>query len=374
MGKAILIILLGTMITFGVLNLNINTGLNLSTDKSLEYYAEAGARNISNSVAQMLIAKLGDDKSYRVNSQVSAGLMGGTASYTVINDIAGTDTLVKINVTGTYMGVNHQLTVRVKFPDPGSPIFPGGVMAAITTNNPVLTLGKLVVDGREHDINGNVLSNKGTKGIWTTSSFSRSGSSTVGGTYNKIDYPPAKSYNSNIVATEQKWGGGNYPNTPEGVMGGPDKGYSEGKLKALAMSHTKGSQYVTDPSSLTYPLKGITYIELGNNQSWQSMDIEGSGILIVHNSQLNAQMKNLNSGTFKGLIIADDLVHIHADIIGAVVCLSPNPSEGNCIGNGNGTVRYSAQAIYSSVPLTEGEGSPGFGLAKHRVEIIDWYE
>ena len=175
------------------------------------------------------------------------------------------------------------------------------------------------------------------------------------------------------MAVNQTWPGG-YPTTPDGVMGGAAKGYSEGKLKSIAQSKSGGSQYVTDPSKLTWPLTGVTYVELGNNGTWQSMSIDGSGILVVHNSYLNAQMKNLNSGTFKGLIIADDIVHIHSTIIGAVVGLTPNPSDGNCIGNGNGSVLYSAEAINKALPSGGSGLIAGFGRAKHRIEIFDWYE
>ena len=76
------------------------------------------------------------------------------------------------------------------------------------------------------------------------------------------------------------------------------------------------------------------------------MDLDGSeGIVVVHNDAKNAVMKNLNSGTFRGLIIVDDIVHIHAEIIGAVIVLSPTPAGGNCIGNGSGEVLYSSMTI-----------------------------
>ncbi|HRT71481.1 MAG TPA: hypothetical protein P5308_08985, partial [Syntrophales bacterium] len=48
---------------------------------------------------------------------------------------------------------------------------------------------------------------------------------------------------------------------------------------------------------------------------------------------------------FKGVLIVDDLVHVHNDIIGAVINLTTNPSFGNCIGNGNGRVLYSKVAV-----------------------------
>jgi len=62
-------------------------------------------------------------------------------------------------------------------------------------------------------------------------------------------------------------------------------------------------------------------------------------------------MKNLNSGTFRGLLIADDIIHIHGTIVGAVVSLTPSPSSGNAIGNGSGFALFSNTNILKA---TEG--------------------
>ncbi len=125
--------------------------------------------------------------------------------------------------------------------------------------------------------------------------------------------------------------------------------FAEGTLKTIAQSGRKGSQYVTDPSQLTLPLSGVTYVELPPGEIWGDTEVvdfgNGSGILVVHNAATNAAIKNLNYGSFKGVIIADDLVHIHNRILGGIVTLTPAPSEGNCIGNGTGDVFYSSQAV-----------------------------
>jgi len=111
---------------------------------------------------------------------------------------------------------------------------------------------------------------------------------------------------------------------------------------------------VTDPATLTFPLAGITYVELPAGATWQDVDFdESSGILVVHNAGRNALIKNLNDGTFRGLIIADDIVHIHAKIIGAIVSLTELPSEGNVIGNGSGDVLFSREALANVIGPTQ---------------------
>jgi hypothetical protein len=124
----------------------------------------------------------------------------------------------------------------------------------------------------------------------------------------------------------------------------------------MAQSGANGGQYVTASASLTFPLSGVTYVELASGDIWQSMDFgNSSGVLIVHNSSTNAAIKNLNSGTFKGLIVADDIEKIHIQIIGAVIALGSSPS-GNCIGNGSGEILYSSAALTQAASVAVGGG------------------
>lgn len=199
------------------------------------------------------------------------------------------------------------------------------------------------MDGRNRDLNGNVISHSGTLGISTVAPiFQQSGGSKVGGTVNWIDYFPKKNtlVNPVVIQTNAGW---NF-RTPDQVVQ-----FAEGTLKTIAQSGRKGSQYVTDPNNLTFPLSGVTYVELAPGAAWgytAGIDFgNSSGILVVHNAATNAIIQNLNTGSFTGVIIADDLVHIHNRILGGVVTLTPTPSEGNCIGNGTGDVFYSSQAV-----------------------------
>ena len=200
------------------------------------------------------------------------------------------------------------------------------------------------MDGRDHDSAGTLQAGQGVPGIWTTSTMTQGGNSRIGGTVSGSDFSPAKPGSPGTILTGQTWPGG-YPSSPDSVLGGPQLGFPEGTLKALAQSGVGGSQYNANPSTLTYPLRGVTYVELPSGGTWQDMSVEGEGMIVVHNTMRNAIMKNLSTGTFRGLIIADDIIHIHATIIGAIVGLTSSPSEGNCIGNGSGTVAYSTETV-----------------------------
>lgn len=375
MGKAALIVLLGGIVTLTMLTVNFQSKTTEARQIAVTSHANNQSRNICNSTVGMLMSTLADNPDYRTSTLQTRSLFNGTAVYSIKGVLlpSMTDSVIQIKVTGVYFGDSSSVEVSVRKPSGGG-FLPGPVKGAVSTNNPVETIGTLIVDGRDHDLSGNLIADNGTLGIWTTSSLSQKGNSKIGST-NGVDFAPSKkvSGNPNYVLTNQTYPGG-YPDTPDKVLGGASNGYPEGTLKSIAQSGKNGNQYVTDPSSLTSPFQGVTYVELPSGDTWQSMSIQGEGILIVHNSANNAIMKNLNHGTFKGLLIADDIVHVHADIIGAVVGLSPSPSSGNCIGNGNGTIKFSRQAIMDATGKTKSGGNSDFGYARQRLEVIQWYE
>lgn len=237
-----------------------------------------------------------------------------------------------------------------------------GVEAALTADCPVGTQGRLQIDGRDHDLDGNRVGG-GVKAINTTSYYIRKGNSKVGGVADGTTYAPSR--NKRV-----------YPNVvDEGVsrenMRNPDQvlGLPQGALKALAQTGANGSQYVTNPRDLSLPLSGVTYVELEKGVTWKPVHLkESGGILVVHNDQGSAYMKNINTGSFTGLVIADDITHLHTDILGAVYVLTDQPFIGNCMGNGKGTIRYSSQAV--SAALAEATVSGGSG----GVRAVSWRE
>ncbi len=271
--------------------------------------AEAGA-----SAATRAIAEGGD------GTVAETDFGGGTYEVTSTDNGDNTYTLV---TTGTYQGITRILQTDISVAS-----LSVSVRGAITSRANVTTLGNLTVDGRDYSAAG-VLVGAGTYGISTPGTYTRSGNSKTGGK----GIAPAKPVPAGTTETS---GPPPYPTTPEEVLG-----LSAGALDSLATS--------TAP---TFPMNGGIYYYTGN---LQAASISGSGILIVHNTAGNALLKNLNgSGTFKGLIIADDIEHIHNNILGAVVHLSATAS-GNCIGNGSGTVKYSSEVL-SNLSLSGVDG------------------
>ena len=407
MGKSVLIYVIGAFLIFTVAMLTSARIVDAGSQNSINYLSNAKARSICNSMTSILLSRLADSTDLRITEPETMSLLDGTATYTITevdesgeeeedddegedhegheDDDEGEDHeghedddehegalsgLIKIYVSAIYNNVTRFQVTYVSLSTNGT--IPSSVQSLITARNAVSTSGNLVVDGRNHSSSGSLSEDDGALAIWTTSSYSQTGNSKVGGTYETISYAPSKPGNSNVIKTFSTFSGG-YPDSPDEVFGGSSSGFTEGKLKSIAQSGDGGSQYVTNPSSLHFPLKGITYVELSSGGKWQSTNIEGSGILIVHNASGNSLIKNLNTGTFKGFVIADDIVHVHSSIIGAVFLLSSFPSDGNFIGNGNGSIVFSKDAITKATAIVS-NGADNYGFGKTRLIVLNSYE
>jgi hypothetical protein len=377
-GRSLAIILSGVIAIGSYIQYNMLQSSKRLTENVVNYTSRQMAQNIAQTGVYMGLRKLAENRNWRAG-YTNLPLMGGTVTVRVIDTVFNGRNVLGVVARakmpyGSFTDSSEQLPDTVGYSRAYLPkgFFPATVKAAITTNNPVSTLGTITVDGRDHDMNGNLISNSGTLGIWTTKTYTQSGSSKTGGTdsASRVDYEPAKPANIKTYKTNQVWPGG-YPGSPDSIIGGPSMGFPEGTLKAIAQSGINGSQYTTNPATLRSPLSGVTYVELASGSSWIGNPLEGSGILIVHNSSKNAILKNFNPGTafFKGLIIADDPVHIHNTVIGAIIGLSPSPSEGNCIGNGSGNVLFSNEAISTATGQLLGSSSGACDA-----QVLAWWE
>jgi len=258
----------------------------------------------------------------------------------------------KVIGVGIYAQRSHRVEVLVQTRSPN-------LRSAITANPPVKTLGTLTVDGRDYDEHGNAIPGQGGLAIECSDVIIRGGSSVYGGTNeNGEDFAPSTSYDPSITNENAVFDGG-FPASPDAVVG-----LAEGSLKAYAMSGANGSQYTTYPSTLTMPLRGVTYVELPDGGIWNDANLTGgsSGILVVHSAAKDAVLKNFY-GSFCGIIIADDVDKIHGTVIGNVTVIGPTAS-GNCIGNGEGKVLYSTHFIFDALG----------GLPKPDLEILSWWE
>lgn len=264
------------------------------------------------------------------------------------------DGMINVTSTGTAAdGTRRIIRAVLLKPNPQTTNIRGSINARAS----FAVLGNMVIDGRDHDLNG-IWTGPGKLGVSTTASFDTGGNASVGGS-TAADPPvtiaPAKSGYETVVEENATW---TPPTTPDAVFQLP-----EGTLKSMAQKGG-GSQYVTNPSLLTFPLGGVTYVELPAGGEWNGSGMGGgSGILIVHNTSTNAMLKNVTDGTFRGVLIADDLSQVKNIIIGSVTNLTASPADGSVLANGSGKILYSSTAVSSALTLFS-----------DTIQVISWKE
>lgn len=174
MGRVIIILILGSISIFGVVSINTNKSTTDATRNAAEFYKDVNARNIANSMIQMLQNRLSDSTTYRVNSPLEKSMFDGNAAYRVVDTVFAGDTLVKIQVTGSYLGVTRTATSFVK-------ITPGG-----TTTPPPPFMNYAVHSNGNLNLNGNITitdynNNNWNANIHTNGNFEMSGNNSIDG-------------------------------------------------------------------------------------------------------------------------------------------------------------------------------------------------
>lgn len=276
--------------------------------------AEAGKEKLYGEITCKIFTPVAKTK---INAYVNYPFNGGTFSVSCSSN-AKLDT-VWVESKGQVNTIMSRINVVAAIQPEVNLSFPSGVKGAITARSNVDLLGTITIDGRDHDTNGVVIGN-GAFGVSTCATLSVGGSSSVGG--NGI-VPPKKgadpaTYQENVPVTSDF-------DSPEAFLG----------LPAGALDKYK-------TTTLTTPIKGIVYLT-GNY--YGPIDFNDSyGILIIHNAYSNAQSK-INGGTFKGLIITDqmDKINGNATVLGSVVTLATGTAS--TFGNGGANINYSSAVL-----------------------------
>jgi hypothetical protein len=255
------------------------------------------------------------------------------------------------------------------------------------------TISDMYIDGRNHDKNLNIIPNTGIYGVSTSTTFVNVENAAIGGTNNEVDYPMTYPEAPEVIEENYNWGGA-FPESPDEILGWP-----EGTLKSAAQSGEFGSQYLYNPGKvkigkkwfidgLTYPLSGVTYIEMTNSSGVELLlkEMGNGGIVVVHNEGSGDAIiegikfdSDNSDGLFTGLMIMDYSFHHHIDILGAVIMLSENlETSKNCNGNADHWVKYSSEVIESSTKIaaeiTGLMGTIGYGFGKKRLPVKFVYE
>jgi len=367
-GKAIIVLVTGVIIIAATVMFNIEASSTRIVKNFSDYYMRQNTQNLAQSGVNMAITQLGEDRKWRdgfTKMEISDGIVNVKVYDTFFDSVR---VVAVHSVAETDYG-NHQKRrdTSIAYLFWATQQYPLAIKGLLTLKSDAAINGTITLDGRDHDMDGNLLALSGIPAIWTTKNNVKVGSSSaeMGGTQGGTDYAPSNPPNGNVVQKNRVFPGG-FPTTPDEVFAGIDDSFSEGTLKAIARTGYAGSQYVTDPGDLKYPLAGITYVEMPTTSpknEWSSADIPGEGILVVHNSASNSILKNASS-KYKGLIIADDVIHLHGELLGGVIAFSDSLS-GNVVGNGSADILYSNEAILAALGFLRTHGRPS---------VLAWWE
>ena len=387
MARYIMIIVLGGMFTFGISNISQNSTLNQGTQNVVDNFSFNRAHDIAGSMTDILLMRIANDLEYKVETEVSEDLDGGEATYIVEDTFFEGDSLVKVKVAAEYNDITKTIITYTQKPTDGwvPPVIRGAWTANGNLNN---TISDMFIDGRDHDLSLNLIPTTGKYGVSTSTAFTNVENAAIGGTNNKIDYPMTFPEDPAVIEENYNWDGG-FPESPDAILG-----YPEGTLKAAAKSGEYGSQYRLNPpkdgkhiDGLTYPLSGVTYIEITNGIEYElRLEQNGnSGIIVVHNSDRTSKIigvkfdEDNSDGLLTGLLVTDYSFHHHIDILGSVLMLSPNlETSKNCKGNADHWVYYSSEAITNATEIVANitglSGQVGYGFGKKRVNVKYVYE
>lgn len=360
-GRALLILIAGIVTISSTIFIQITGASKNMTANTDRAYERHEALNVAQSAVNLAIRRLTDEPWWRSGTP-SIDLLGGTASIAIAETTYGGVNAIRISADGT---VNQHVEHAAAYVRNG--YVPFAVRAALTTTHMAYPQAGFILDGRNHNVDGTlkVPGGTGTLGVWTLRQFDQTLGGTTGGTFNGVDYPPANPANPLIVQSFQTWPGG-YPTSPDSLMTALGFSIPEGTLKQVAQSGAGGSQYVTNPILLNYPLRGVTYVEL--NGTWDGATIAGQGILVVHNADHSSILSNVNNGPFVGLLMGDEIVHINCTIVGAVISMGGHEDD---VVNGPGQLLYSQDALFQAT----GSVARGLGNWKGTIGgVLAWRE
>lgn len=217
---------------------------------------------------------------------------------------------------------------------------PVPVVAAVTSRPSVDCKGSIDVDGRDYDSTGTVLKDpKGVNAISTCGTLSVGTATGLCG--NNYCVPKKPSASELDIVSDQGVAVSSVLASPEAFLG-----VASGAL----------NKYKIAESAMTYPFHGVRYIE----STAGPLHIGGSsGVLIIHSAMKNASLQINGTGTFKGIVIVDEMDKMNGNItvVGAVACLA-DFAGAKMFGNGSAYVKYSSQVLNNlNKFITDGDKS-----------------
>jgi hypothetical protein len=156
MGRTVLIVLLIVIIIFGIYSIQVNRTTTQAGESSSKYYRDFYAKNIANSMVDILKLKLTQDTAYRVQNFEQEKLMGGKVFYRVVDTLIGTSRLVKINVIANYENTSKTVEAFMSIEAVGGGGLPPFMKYAVFSGNNMHLNGGVEITHAGNNLNSNV--------------------------------------------------------------------------------------------------------------------------------------------------------------------------------------------------------------------------
>ena len=346
MGKSILLITLGisVIISLFILKLNANSKEGLSV--SVNMFEQNQARLISNSGVEVYLEKLKADKSLLNKTFTNNSLFGG--KYDV--SIEGPDTLVKVTSVAQFQDATHKTIVFAKadkipfIPGPGAMYLSASTISSFKKSG---IGGSVLIDGNNHDINGNLLGDGiVTPGIAVDGNTQRDQVKAMI-SKNAIDQVLGTGGTPSVATISNTIDWDDYAlrlvENPDIIID------TQSKIKTMNNWGT-----IADPK--------VTFVN-GDIAINNSETAEGCGILVV-----NGNLSINGNFTYRGLIIAYKETTIEIKLNGNGKIYGGIVVAGQSIvievASGNFTTKYSLPAMNLVASL----------LKTNRFQIVSWWE
>src|ERR1051326_1363912 len=205
-GRAIILIVVGIIVIAGTTLYNIEAASTNIVSNFSDYFNRQSAQNIAQSGVNLCLRQLETNRAWRTGFPLT-NMLDGHVIVNVYDTTYRGIPCVGIRSTGiaAYGTRREKQVVSTAFAYFPSAYIPFTVKALVTSNGPTATSGGIVIDGRDHTAAGVLVANNGKYGIWSSSTFSQTGSSKIGGTASSIDYVPLNPGDTNVIKQNQVW-------------------------------------------------------------------------------------------------------------------------------------------------------------------------
>ncbi len=156
MGRLVLIILLSSVVIFGIISVQTTRTSSFSTEKSTEYFRKAYARNLSNSMIEILRTKLQQDTNYRVQNMETSELLGGEVAYQLKDTLINSVRFIKAIVYANYEGMQQKSEAYFTIESLSGGGIPPFLRYAVVSGQNLSLNGGIKITNAGNNLNANV--------------------------------------------------------------------------------------------------------------------------------------------------------------------------------------------------------------------------